>query len=80
MSVEPGSVPRADHNDTPFMGLPANRLGSAEAWLERRVIIRTPIFGEGIIDAFRDAETLANALDNGFSGRQPLENAVIRLL
>jgi len=37
---------------------------------------KDPNFGEGIIDAFRDAETLANALDNGFSGRQPLENAL----
>ena len=31
---------------------------------------------QGISDAFRDAEGLANAIDNGFSGRQALEDAL----
>lgn len=30
----------------------------------------------GISDAFRDAELLADAVDKGFSGRQPLEEAL----
>jgi hypothetical protein len=30
----------------------------------------------GISDAFRDDEALATAVDNGFSGRQPLEGAL----
>jgi len=34
------------------------------------------ITGLGIMDAFRDAELLADALDAGFSGRQPLEEAL----
>src|SRR5438067_10832098 len=37
---------------------------------------KDPITGEGITDAFRDAELLAGALDAGFSGRQPLEEAL----
>ncbi|HEX5441440.1 MAG TPA: NAD(P)/FAD-dependent oxidoreductase [Ktedonobacterales bacterium] len=38
--------------------------------------IKDPITGLGISDAFRDAELLANALDAGFAGRQPLETAL----
>jgi len=37
---------------------------------------KDPITGYGITDAFRDAETLAAALDAGFSGREPLEQAL----
>lgn len=37
---------------------------------------KDPLYGEGITDAFRDAELLADALDVGFSGRQPLEVAL----
>lgn len=37
---------------------------------------RDPITGLGISDAFRDAELLAGALDAGFSGREPLEQAL----
>jgi 2-polyprenyl-6-methoxyphenol hydroxylase-like FAD-dependent oxidoreductase len=37
---------------------------------------RDPVTGYGITDAFRDAETLAAALDAGFSGREPLEQAL----
>jgi flavin-dependent dehydrogenase len=37
---------------------------------------RDPITGYGITDAFRDAGTLAEALDAGLSGRQPLEQAL----
>jgi flavin-dependent dehydrogenase len=33
------------------------------------------ITGLGITDAFRDAELLAEAIDQGFSGRRPLEDA-----
>jgi flavin-dependent dehydrogenase len=35
--------------------------------------IKDPITGLGISDAFRDAELLADAVDAGFAGRQPLE-------
>jgi flavin-dependent dehydrogenase len=34
---------------------------------------KDPLGGEGITDAFRDAELLAEALDGGFSGRRSLE-------
>jgi flavin-dependent dehydrogenase len=37
---------------------------------------RDPVTGLGIADAFRDAELLANALDEGFSGRAPLEESL----
>jgi flavin-dependent dehydrogenase len=37
---------------------------------------RDPVTGLGIADAFRDAELLANALDDGFSDRVPLEKAL----
>lgn len=37
---------------------------------------KDPILGYGITDAFRDAELLAQALDAGFSGREPLEAAL----
>jgi flavin-dependent dehydrogenase len=37
---------------------------------------KDPNMAQGISDAFRDAETLANAVDRGFSGRQPLEDAL----
>ena len=37
---------------------------------------KDPITGQGISDAFRDAELLAEALDAGFSGRQPLDAAL----
>jgi len=35
-----------------------------------------PLSGHGIMNAFRDAELLANAIDTGFSGRQPLDTAL----
>lgn len=38
--------------------------------------IKDPITGLGISDAFRDAELLADALDAGFAGRQPLDTAL----
>jgi 2-polyprenyl-6-methoxyphenol hydroxylase-like FAD-dependent oxidoreductase len=37
---------------------------------------RDPLGGEGITDAFRDAELLAEAIDGGFSDRRPLEAAL----
>jgi flavin-dependent dehydrogenase len=37
---------------------------------------KDPNMAQGISDAFRDAEALANAIDSGFSGRQPLEDAL----
>lgn len=37
---------------------------------------KDPITAQGITDAFRDAELLAQALDNGFSGRMPLASAL----
>jgi flavin-dependent dehydrogenase len=40
--------------------------------------LKDPIFGTGIDDAFRDAELLAAAIDDGFSGRQPLDVALAR--
>jgi 2-polyprenyl-6-methoxyphenol hydroxylase-like FAD-dependent oxidoreductase len=37
---------------------------------------RDPVTGLGIADAFRDAELLASALHNGFSDKQPLDEAL----
>lgn len=37
---------------------------------------KDPITGYGITDAFRDAETLAEALDAGFAGRRSLEEVL----
>lgn len=37
---------------------------------------KDPILGQGITDAFRDAELLAEAIDVGFSERQPLSKAL----
>ena len=37
---------------------------------------KDPITAQGITDAFRDAELLAEAIDAGFSGRKPLETAL----
>ena len=37
---------------------------------------KDPITAQGIGDAFRDAELLAEAIDGGFSGRRPLEDAL----
>lgn len=37
---------------------------------------KDPITAQGITDAFRDAELLAQALDAGFAGRMPLETAL----
>jgi 2-polyprenyl-6-methoxyphenol hydroxylase-like FAD-dependent oxidoreductase len=37
---------------------------------------KDPITAQGISDAFRDAELLAGAIDDGFSGRKPLEVAL----
>jgi 2-polyprenyl-6-methoxyphenol hydroxylase-like FAD-dependent oxidoreductase len=37
---------------------------------------RDPIMAQGISDAFVDAESLAAALDDGWSGRRPLEHAL----
>jgi flavin-dependent dehydrogenase len=35
-----------------------------------------PVTGQGITDAFRDAELLAAAIDSGLSGRQPADDAL----
>jgi flavin-dependent dehydrogenase len=37
---------------------------------------KDPITAQGITDAFRDADLLANAIDAGFSGRQPITEAM----
>jgi flavin-dependent dehydrogenase len=37
---------------------------------------KDPITAQGISDAFRDAELLAGAIDDGFSGRRPLDDAL----
>ncbi|MGD9891444.1 MAG: NAD(P)/FAD-dependent oxidoreductase [Dehalococcoidia bacterium] len=37
---------------------------------------KDPVTGQGIMDAFLDAELLAEALDAGFSGRQPMAEAL----
>jgi flavin-dependent dehydrogenase len=38
---------------------------------------RDAITGQGITDAFRDADLLAQSIDAGLSGRQPLEQALV---
>ncbi|MBO0723937.1 MAG: NAD(P)/FAD-dependent oxidoreductase, partial [Blastocatellia bacterium] len=39
---------------------------------------KDPMTAQGITDAFRSAELLAEAVDDGLSGRQPLEDALAR--
>jgi hypothetical protein len=39
-------------------------------------LVMDPITGQGIGDAFRDAEWLVKAIDNGLAGRQDLEVAL----
>ncbi|HZO81779.1 MAG TPA: NAD(P)/FAD-dependent oxidoreductase [Candidatus Binataceae bacterium] len=39
---------------------------------------KDPITGYGITDAFRDAELLADAIDAGLAGREPMEQALAR--
>lgn len=38
---------------------------------------KDPITAQGITDSFRDAEFLVEALDDGFSGRRPLDEALM---
>jgi len=38
---------------------------------------KDPLLAQGISDAFRDAELLAEAIDSGLSGLQPLEHALV---
>jgi flavin-dependent dehydrogenase len=38
---------------------------------------KDPITAQGMSDAFRDAELLATAIDDGFAGRRPLEAAML---
>jgi flavin-dependent dehydrogenase len=38
--------------------------------------LKDPITGQGMGDAFRDGELLADAIDAGFAGRRPLEEAL----
>ncbi len=40
--------------------------------------LKDPITGLGMSDAFRDAELLASALDDGLAGRQPMELSLSR--
>jgi hypothetical protein len=42
----------------------------------RRRLSQGPILALGITDAFRDAELLAEAVDAGFSGTRPIEDAL----
>jgi 2-polyprenyl-6-methoxyphenol hydroxylase-like FAD-dependent oxidoreductase len=37
---------------------------------------KDPVTAQGISDAFRDAELLAEAIDAGLSGREPLDDAL----
>lgn len=39
---------------------------------------KDPFTAQGISDAFRDAETLTEAIDAGLSGREPMEDALAR--
>jgi 2-polyprenyl-6-methoxyphenol hydroxylase-like FAD-dependent oxidoreductase len=38
---------------------------------------KDPIIAQGITDAFRDARLLADAIDSGFSGASPLDEALV---
>ena len=58
----------ADHAEL----LPQAPMDRAGRWWATPATIRTPITAQGISDAFRDAELLTDAIDEGFSGRQPL--------
>ena len=51
-------------------------MGSVGRWWATLATTRTPYLAQGITDSFRDAELLAEAIDAGFSGRQPLAEAL----
>ncbi len=38
--------------------------------------LKDPLMGQGITDAFRDAEVLAAAIDAGFKGKEPMQEAL----
>ena len=38
--------------------------------------VKDPVTAQGISDAFRDADLLTDAIDAGFSGKEPLEAAL----
>jgi flavin-dependent dehydrogenase len=50
--------------------------GSGWALVGDAGVHQDPIEANGILDAFRDADFLAQAIDDGLSGRQPLEAAL----
>ena len=39
-------------------------------------LVKDPITGQGIGDAFRDAELLVEAIEAGYSGKRPLDEAL----
>jgi flavin-dependent dehydrogenase len=50
--------------------------GSGWALVGDAGLVKDPITGMGIGEAFRDAELLATAIDSGFAGQKPLEQAL----
>lgn len=71
------------HRDEPFRGtadLPnffRRPYGPGWALVGDAGYHKDPITAQGITDAFRDAELLATAIDNGLAGRRPLIDALM---
>ena len=59
--------------------LPEAVRSRAGHWSATRDTTRIPITAQGISDAFIDAENLTEALDAGFSGHRPLDDALARV-
>jgi flavin-dependent dehydrogenase len=73
---------RAGKREEPFVGTADTRnyfrkpYGDGWALVGDAGYHKDFITGLGIMDAFRDAELLADAIDEGYSGRAPLEDAL----
>lgn len=72
---------REGRRDAPWTGGAADGFfrkpaGAGWALVGDAGLTMDPITAAGISNAFRDAEFLAEAVDEGFSGRQPLEEAL----
>jgi flavin-dependent dehydrogenase len=73
---------RAGERTEPFVGTPGipnlyrKPFGPGWALVGDAGYIKDPITAQGITDAFRDAELLAQAVDKWLSGLRPLEDAL----
>ncbi len=84
LSPELGDRVRQGKRETPFFGMSDVRnffrksFGPGWALVGDAGYHKDPITGQGISNAFQEAQWLADAIDAGFSGREPLDKALAR--